>query len=112
MPTSWSNIEDPVVPLKRNPKMRKSSELGMCLLVHRKEGLFLSEDVDEIKMIGRTQNLSPLWKNLMKLVDLRELTSFFDHEHLGCTQRECKPNETIIDELENYLGGRNLPRKQ
>ena len=34
----------------------------------------------------------------MKNVDLDELTSFLDHVFLGCTQRECKPNEFIIEE--------------
>ena len=34
----------------------------------------------------------------MKLVDLGEPTSFLVHVHLGCTQRECKPNEAIIEE--------------
>ena len=34
----------------------------------------------------------------MKLVDLGEPTSFLDHVHLGCTQRECQSNESIVDE--------------
>ena len=48
-------------------------------------------------MVGKTQNLAPMWKKLMKHVDLDEPTSFLDHKNLGCTQRECKPNETIIE---------------
>ena len=48
-------------------------------------------------MAGIKQKTSPMWKKLMKLVDLGESTSFRDHLSLGCTQRECKPNETIID---------------
>ena len=60
----------------------------------------------------------------MKMVDLGEPTSFLDHEYLGCSQRECKPNETILDEcrkysnheflleqLKNCLGGRNHTQK-
>ena len=34
----------------------------------------------------------------MTLVDVGEPTSFLDHVYLGCTQRECKSNESIIDE--------------
>ena len=34
----------------------------------------------------------------MKNVDLDELTSCLDHVYLGCTQRECKPNESIIEQ--------------
>ena len=61
----------------------------------------------------------------MKLLDLGEPTSFLDHVYLGCTQRERKPNATIIEEyqkcsnheillhqLRNYLGGRNLTQQQ
>ena len=41
----------------------------------------------------RSSNMAPIWKTLVKLVDLGEPTSFLDHEYLGCIQRECKPNE-------------------
>ena len=69
-----------------------------CLFVHRKQGLFLSENVDDIRMAGWNLNMAPMWKKLMENVDLDEPTSFLDHVNLGCTQRECKPNEIIIDE--------------
>ena len=39
-----------------------------------------------------------MWNKWMELVDLDEPTSFLDHVHLGCTQRECKPNEDIINQ--------------
>ena len=55
----------------------------------RKQGLFLSVQVDDIKMAGRKQMLAPVSKKLMKFVDLGEPTSFLDHVYLGCTQREC-----------------------
>ena len=47
-------------------------------------------------MAGKKQKMA--WKNLMKKVELGEPSSFLDHVYLGCTQRECKPNETIIDQ--------------
>ena len=63
------------------------------------------------------------WKKLMKLVDLGEPTSFFDHVFLRCTQPECKLNESFFDEyrkcsnhesqpeqLNSYLAGRNPTR--
>ena len=37
-------------------------------------------------------------EKLMKHVDIDEPTSFLDHVYLGCTQRECKPNENIVEE--------------
>ena len=91
-PKSRSNIEDPVVPLERNvyghrlPGLLRERqfeevllELGWwqvpnweCLFVHRKQELFLSVYVDDIKMTGKKQNMAPMWKNLMKDVDLDE----------------------------------------
>ena len=62
--------------------------------------------MDDIKIDGRKQNMDPMWKKLMKHVDLDEPTSFRDHVHLGCTQRECKPNETIIDEYRKMFESR------
>ena len=50
------------------------------------------------KMLLLTSQLHSLIKKLMKLVDLGEPPSFLDHVYLGCTQRECKPNEIIIEE--------------
>ena len=62
------------------------------LFVHRKQGLILSENVEA----GRKQNMAPMWKKLMKLVDVGEPTSFLDHVYLGFTQRECLPNELFF----------------
>ena len=52
--------------------------------------------VDDIKLAGKTENMEPTWKNLMKDVDLGEPTSFLDHENLGCTQRGCKISDEIV----------------
>ena len=91
----------------------------------RKHELFLSVPMDDIKMAGKKQNLAPMWKKLMKNVDIDEPTSFLDHVYLGCIQRECKPNETIIEQFskmfesrisagatEKLPGGTNLRHKQ
>ena len=68
------------------------------MFVHRKQRLFLSENVDDIKMSGKKQNLVPMWKHLMRNDDLEETTSFLDHVYLGCTQGECKPTETVLEQ--------------
>ena len=113
-----TNIEDLVVRLKRNlyghplagllwerqfePAL---AELGWekvpnwkSLFVHRKQGLFLSVYVEDITMAGKKQNMAPVWKNMMQNVAGDEPTSFLDHVNLGCTRRECKPNESIIEQ--------------
>ena len=51
----------------------------------RDKGLFLSVYVDDIKLAGKKQDIDPLWKVLMKEVDMGEPTSFFDHVYSGCT---------------------------
>ena len=62
--------------------------------------------VDDIKMVGRRQNMAPTWKKLMELVDLDEPTPFLDNVYFECTRRECKPNETIIDEYNKMFESR------
>ena len=42
----------------------------------------------------------------MKYVDLDESTSFLDHVYLGCTQRECEPNEIIIEQYSEMFESR------
>ena len=66
-----------------------------CLVVNREKGLFLSLYVDDIKLAGKKQNRDPMWKMLMKDVDLGEPT-FFDHVYLGSTQRECQKQAKIL----------------
>ena len=65
--------------------------------MHRGKGLFLSVNVDDIKLAGKKQNLDPMWKLLNKEVDLGEPTSFLDQENLGCTQRRCQISKDIMD---------------
>ena len=50
--------------------------------------------------------MSLMWKKLTKLVDLGEPTSFLDHVYLGCTQRECKANESISDQYRQMFDSR------
>ena len=81
----------------------KSAELGMSFC-SSKTGIFLSVFADDIKMAGKKQNMAAMWKKLMKIVDTDEQTSFLDHVYLGCTQRECKPDETIIEQYTKMFG--------
>ena len=62
------------------------------------------------KNAGRKQNFNPRCKKLMKLVDLGEPTPFLDHVYLGCTQRECKLNESLFWWIQKNVRIRNLHR--
>ena len=94
------------------------------MFVQRKQGSLLSVYVDGINMAGEKWNIALMLKKLMNNVDLDEPTSFLFHENLGCTQRECKPNEKIIGQYnkmfesrisagatENYQDGTNHAQK-
>ena len=50
---------------------------GECLFVHPKQRLPVSVYVDVISTVGRKQNIAPLWKKSMNLVNLGARTSFF-----------------------------------
>ena len=116
-PKSWSSNEDPVVHLERNLYGHPLAGLFWerqfekillihgwekipnweCLFVHPEKGLFLSVYVDDIKLVGKKQNIDPMWKVLGKEVDSGEPTSFFGHVYLGCTQRQCEIRKDIVD---------------
>ena len=94
--------------------MGKSTELGMSIY-SQKARIIL------IKMAGKQQHMDPMWKKLMRNVDLDEPTSFLDHVYLGSTQRECNPNEIFVEQYKEMFesrmsagaqGGKNLTLKQ
>ena len=59
--------------------------------------------VDDIKLSGKKQHFDPMWKILMKDVDLGEPTSFLDHVYLGCTPRECQTSKDLVDDHRNMF---------
>ena len=63
-------------------------------------------NVDDIKLAGKKQNIDPLWKVRLKEVELGEPPPFFDHVHLGCTQRECETSKDIVDNDRNLFESR------
>ena len=128
-PKSWSSMEDPVLPLKRNLYghplaglfwKRQFEKILLkygwekvsnweCLFVHREKGFFLSVHVDDIKLAGEKQNIDPMWKVLNKEVQvlLGEPTSFLDHVYLGCTQRQCEISKDTVDNYRTIFESRN-----
>ena len=57
-------------------------------------------------MVGKKQNMAPMWKKLIKKADLDGPTPLLDHENLGCTQRECQSNQIIIKEYTKMFESR------
>ena len=68
--------------------------------------------MDDIKLAGKKQNISPTWKILMKDVDLGEPTSFLYHVFLGCTQRECQISKDIVEICRSMCESRFPPGLQ
>ena len=62
--------------------------------------------MDDIKLAGKKQNIDPMWKVLNKEVDLEEPTSFLDHVHLGCTQRQSEISKDIVDKYRTMFESR------
>ena len=55
---------------------------------------------------AKRQNIEPTWKILVKDVDLGEPTSFLDHLHWSCTQRECQISKDIVDNYRDMFESR------
>ena len=86
------------------PGSEKSTELGMHICASKARSIPIRIRVRlKNKLLGKKQNLNPMWKKLMKLVDLGEPQSFLHHVYLGCTQRECKSNETLLMKTEKMF---------
>ena len=118
-PKSWANLEDPVVLLERNLYghplaelmwARQFEEVWMelgwvkvpnweCFFVHRKQVLISSVYVDDIKMAGKKQNMTPMWKKLMKHVDLDEPTSFLDHIFLDALNVNANRTKSVLNNV-------------
>ena len=67
-----------------------------------------------IKMAGKNQNMAPMWKNLMKHVDLDEPTSFLVHVYEITIEEHTKMFEShyFLEQLKNYCCERTLAQKQ
>ena len=66
--------------------------------------IILTVYVDDIKLAGKNQKI------LNKEVDLGEPTSFLDHVHLGCTQRQCEISKDIVDNYRTMFESRIFAR--
>ena len=86
--------------------MGESIKMGMLICTQKTNVILIGIRVDDIKMTGKKQILAPIWKKLMKNVDIEEPTSFLEHVHLGCAQRECKPNEIIFEKYKEMFESR------
>ena len=84
----------------------KKYRIGNVFLCIEYTDYSLSVCVDHVKMAGKNWNMLPMWRNMMKIVDLVEPTSFLEHVNLGCIERECKPSKNIVEEYRTMFESR------
>ena len=129
-PKSWSSIEGPVVLLERNLHGHPLAGLlwekaiwkillkhgwekipnWECLSVDREKGLLLSVYVDDKKRAGQKQNIDPMWKVLMKEVDLGEPTSFPWPRLFGLHSKRMSDKQRSCRQLQEFVRIQNLWR--
>ena len=52
--------------------------------------LFLKVSVDDVKMVGKKQNMESICKTRQKETNFEDPTPLADEVHLGCMQRDAK----------------------
>ena len=79
--------------------------------------VFLSVYVDDIKMVGKNQNMAPMWKKLMKTNPHHFLTTCtWDALSVNTNQmkqslndiQRCLSHVFVLEQLTNYRSGKNL----
>ena len=124
-PKSWSSREDPVVPLERNlyghphagllwkrqfeesfvgTWMGKSIKLRILICSQKTKVIHIS--IRERHQNGwKEPEWRPCWRNWWKK-RRSEPTSFLGLVYLGCTGRECKPNDAIVEQYNKMFESR------
>ena len=89
---------------------KKSSSKGVeklhsweCIYYHSKDQLFLNAYVDDLKMVGKADNIKPMWESLRKVLDLDPETDLVDHVYLGCTQINHKPPREVVESKQKFF---------
>ena len=77
--------------IKAHPKGWDTLHSWECIYYHSKDQLFLNSYVDDLKMVGKAENIKPMWESLRKVLDLDLEADLVDHVYLGCTQINHKP---------------------
>ena len=86
--------------------IKKNSSRGPKHGQSERQIMFLQGEEDAQE--SETVKARPTWKILMKDVDLGEPTSFLDHVHLCCTQRECQISKDIVDNYRSVFRNKDF----
>ena len=96
-----------------------------CMFVHRKQGLFLSENVDIKNGWQKKQNLAPMWKRWWKMWILTNLPlsltmCTWDALSVNANRmkqllkniRRCLNHVCLLEQLKNYQDGKSLTQRR
>ena len=123
-PKSWSSMEDLVVPVERNlychplagllwGKAIRENLIETWLGENSKLGMSLCSSWKRIILICVCGWHKIGWKETKSWSDVESTSQrsrfgrtniFFDHENLGCTQRQCEISKDIVDNYRTMLG--------
>ena len=92
---SWIAVGETIRRSFTRTWMGEDSELGMYVCSSETRVISVSKCGWHQKLRFKSRTRLPCGRNWWN-VDIDEPTSFPDHAYVGCTQRERKPNETII----------------
>ena len=70
---------------------------------HSQEQLFLSVYVDNVKMVGRTESVAPMWRKLRKHIDLEDSSLELHQLYLGCTHSVADNGEWVITDTSDFF---------
>jgi len=88
---------------KAHPKRVEKLHSWACIYYHSKDQLFLNANVDDLKMVGKADNIKPMWKSSRKVLDLDPETDLVDHVCLGCTQINHKPPREVVGSKQEFF---------
>ena len=74
-----------------------------CIYYHSKDQISLNAYVDDLKMVGKAENIKPMWESLRKVLDLDPETDLVDHVYLGCTQINHKPPREVVESKQKFF---------
>ena len=122
-PTHWWKIEDPVCLLELNlyghplaglfweqhcrEKILKAGFVPIkgweCLYANYDKQLFLSVYVDDFKMAGKKENMTNMWQELSKELELDPPSKLVDNIYLGCGQTNVIVPPAQVEAKRNLL---------
>ena len=93
----WPAYDGKTFGREANPEWVEYLHSWECTYYHRKDQLFLNVYVDDLEMVGKAENIKPMWESLRKVLVSDLETDLVDHVYLGCTQIDHTPPRDVVE---------------